>query len=237
MKALSRSKRLSIRNTNESYALSTLKEIIMIDSDTHLEHAPVEFDTVKSKKDPWIASSSDWLEFLQADDMSKEEDIGIKLMAAASAKINTSRKYDKLNILLRYVFGDNNFKDAICSKCYMMQVIYYALVMEASKVLLAATDKIKLSQLLLSVAINYHLSVCKSILRDLKEFLNFYHHSSTTFPKDQSTNEQLTKKFCHDDAVAINIYLGIWKWSRTLIEKNGKLLPPKNMTAPANITF
>ena len=59
VKPLSRSKHLSLGSKNESYALSALKDTIMLDSSTHLERGPIEFGLVQSKSEHCLASSID----------------------------------------------------------------------------------------------------------------------------------------------------------------------------------
>ena len=95
-------------------------------------------------------------------------------MEASSTTTNDTNKAEKSTMLLRYFFGDNNFKDTTCSKSCWSQVLHSDLVIEVIKVLLVIANKLKLSQLLLINVLDYHLSICKSMLSEFNDYLIFF---------------------------------------------------------------
>ena len=79
MKPLARNQNLSLGSKNETYVLSALKDINMLDTDAQLEYGPVEFGLVQSKTHPWLASSIDRFVILQIGGRLKEAVIEINL--------------------------------------------------------------------------------------------------------------------------------------------------------------
>ena len=94
-------------------------------------------------------------------------------MTAVSTKINAANKVDKSEMLLRYIFDDNNFKNTISNKSCRIQVLHHALVIEAITVLFIISDKNKLVQFVLIDMLDYHLGIYKSVLNEFKGHLNF----------------------------------------------------------------
>ena len=92
-----------------------------------------------------------------------------------------------------------------------------------------------------SVAFDWHTRLLSKHLEmhfnKLKECRDFSHESSAPFPKDRSTDENLSKKGCHDEIVAIKLSLGNCKGLCALIEKHRKLLPPVKIIVPASIFY
>ena len=78
MKPLLIIKKLSLGSANENVAMSTLKDINMLDCGVVLEYSSVDFGLVKSKNDSCSESSIDGFAVLQADVRSKELVIEIK---------------------------------------------------------------------------------------------------------------------------------------------------------------
>ena len=237
MKPLARNQHLSLGSKNETYVLLALKDINMLDTDVQLEYGPVEFGLVQSKTHPWLASSIDGFVILQIDGRLKEAVIEIKSMTTVGTKIDATNRSDKSNMLLRCTFGDNNFRDSIPNKSYRMQALHHALVMKVNTVLFIIADKNKLVQLLLIDVYGYQLDIYKSILDQFKNDLNFVHDNCIPFPKEQLTDERLTRQGYHVNVASIKLHLQIWKGLYALIKKYEKPLPPAKMIVPTGIAY
>ena len=68
------------------------------------------------------------------------------------------------------------------------------------------------------------------VLNQFKDCLHLVYEASIPFPKDQLTYENISKKGCLVNVVAIKLQIGIWKGLHALIEKYRKLLSPENIT-------
>ena len=85
--------------------------------------------------------------------------------------------------------------------------------------------------------LDFHLSICKNILSEIKDYLNLSFESSIHFTKDQLNDENMSKKGYQVDLASIKLLLENWKGLRALIDKYGKILPPKKMIVPTGISY